>query len=227
MNYIDILNDSRVIEQYGKIDIVNPYPFNHGLKHVTNVCNIMNKLCSVLNIVGEEKEALLVACALHDIGQVDGREEHGKKAMIFTMNTFENELKNNMYYSDILKAIEIHDNACSPESELFYLLVQFCDKMDFSKDRSEDNYREKFRYYCYENIDEIIFIYDDNYFGIDIVTSNIDNFEELFLKENFAKKVINSIDALARKLGRKPIMMNNSKKIEGVFNEKQLSYSAW
>ena len=121
MNYIDILNDSRVIEQYGKIDIVNPYPFNHGLKHVTNVCNIMNKLCSVLNIVGEEKEALLVACALHDIGQVDGREEHGKKAMIFTMNTFENELKNNMYYSDILKAIEIHDNACSPESELFYL----------------------------------------------------------------------------------------------------------
>ena len=227
MNYIDILRDKKVIEQYGKIDVINPYPFNHGLKHVTNVCNIMNKLCDKLNIIGDEKEALLIACALHDIGQVDGREEHGKKAMIFTINNFENELKNNKYYLDILKAIEIHDNVCSFESKMFYLLVQFCDKMDFSKNRLEDNYREKFRYYCYENIDEINFIYDENNFGIDIVTSKIDNFEELFLKENFVKKVINAVDALAHKLERKPIILNNGKKMGGVFDEKQLSYSAW
>ena len=148
-SYIDILNNDKVIENYNKIDAINPYPFNHGLKHVKNVCSIMDKLCDKLNITWEEKDSLLIACALHDIGQVDGREEHWKKAKLFTITHFENELKDLKYYNDILEAIENHDNVCDVNNPLFWILVQFCDKMDFSKDRLEDNYREKFRYYCY------------------------------------------------------------------------------
>ena len=211
MNYIDILNNNKVIENYNKIDDINPYPFNHGLKHVKNVCKIMDKLCSTLDITGEEKEALLIASALHDIGQVDGREEHGRKAKEFLIEKFGSELKNNKYYNDILDAIEYHDNPCNLEFPLFTLLVQFCDKMDFSKDRLEDNYRDKFRYYCYENIDKVDFIYTDDVFGINIITRNIDNFAELFLKENFSKKVINAVLALAQKLNRKPIILNIEK----------------
>lgn len=219
MNYIDILNNDKVIEQYHKIDLVNPYPFNHGLKHVKNVCNIMNKLCDKLNVADDEKEALLIASALHDIGQVDGREEHGKKAMLFTINNFEEQLKNNKYYEDILKSIEVHDNVCNVNNPLFYLLVQFCDKMDFSNERLENHYRDKFRYYCYENIDKIDFIYNDEYFGIDIITSGIDNFEEQFLKENFSKKVVNAVNILAIKLDRKPIIKNNNSIMESVTYE--------
>ena len=48
--------------EYNDIDKINPFPFNHGLKHVKNVCNIMDKLTDILNIAGEEKEALLIAC---------------------------------------------------------------------------------------------------------------------------------------------------------------------
>ena len=209
MNYIDILNNDKVIENYNKIDDINPYPFNHGLKHVKNVCKIMDKLCGTLDITGEEKEALLIASALHDIGQVDGREEHGRKAKEFLIDNFELELKNQPFYNQILGAIEKHDNPCVIENSLFTLLVQFCDKMDFSKDRLEDNYREKFRYYCYENIDNVDFIYDDENFGINIITSNVDNFTELFLNENFSKKVINAVEVLAKKLNRKMIVLNN------------------
>ena len=97
-SYIDILNNNIVIENYNKIDTINPYPFNHGLKHVKNVCNIMDRLCGKLNIVWEEKDALLIACALHDVGQVDGREGHWKKAKLFTISHFGNELKNLKYY---------------------------------------------------------------------------------------------------------------------------------
>ena len=146
---MDILNNDLVIENYGKIDEINPFPFNHGLKHVKNVCEIMNRLCEVLNIDGEKKEALLIASALHDIGQVDGREEHGKKAKEFLIKNFGSELKDNKYYEEILNSIEYHDNPCSIDFPLFTLLVQFCDKMDFSKDRLESNYRDRFRYYCY------------------------------------------------------------------------------
>ena len=73
MNYIDILNDKRVIENYQKVDDINPYPFNHGLKHVKNVCKLMDRLCATLGIDGSEKEALLIAAAIHDVGQSDGR----------------------------------------------------------------------------------------------------------------------------------------------------------
>lgn len=213
MNYIDILNNDKVIENYNKIDNVNPFPFNHGLKHVKNVCNIMDRLCSILCITGEEKEALLIASAFHDIGQVNGREEHGKKAKEFLIENFELELKNIPFYNDILEAIEKHDNPCIIENSLFTLLVQFCDKMDFSKNRLEDNYREKFRYYCYENIDNVDFIYNDETFGINIITSNIDNFTELFLNENFSKKVINAVEVLAKKLNRKMVLLNNGNSI--------------
>lgn len=209
MNYIDILNNNKVIENYNKIDDINPYPFNHGLKHVKNVCKIMDKLCSTLDITGEEKEALLIASALHDIGQVDGREEHGRKAKEFLIDNFELELKDQPFYNQMLEAIEKHDNPCVIENSLFTLLVQFCDKMDFSKDRLEDNYRERFRYYYYENIDNIDFIFDDENFGINIITSNVDNFTELFLNENFSKKVINAVEVLAKKLNRKMIVLNN------------------
>ena len=208
-SYIDILNNDKVIENYNKIDAINPYPFNHGLKHVKNVCCIMDRLCDKLNIIWEEKGALLIACALHDIGQVDGREEHWKKAKLFTISHFENELKDSKYYNDILEAIEKHDNECDINNSLFSLLVQFCDKMDFSKDRLEDNYREKFRYYCYEDINRIDFVFDENNFGIDIITNDVPNFNNVFLGENFPKKVINAVNILALKLNKKPIIKHN------------------
>ncbi len=212
-SYIDILNNDKVIEHYNKIDAINPYPFNHGLKHVKNVCNIMDKLCDKLNITWEEKDSLLIACALHDIGQVDGREEHWKKAKLFTITHFENELKDLKYYNDILEAIENHDNVCDVNNPLFWILVQFCDKMDFSKDRLEDNYKDRFKFCCYENINRIDFIYNIDNFGINIITSNVENFAEMFLKENFSKIVINAVEVLAKKLDRKVIILNNKKPI--------------
>ena len=75
-----------------------------------------------------------------------------------------------------------------------------------------ENYREKFRYYCYENIDRVDFVYNDKEFGINTITSNIDNFDELFLSEKFSKKVINAVDVLAQKLEREITLLNNGRK---------------
>ena len=209
MNYTDILNNSKVIENYNKIDKINVDSFNHGLKHAKNVCKIMDELCNLLEINSEKKEALLIACALHDIGQVNGRKEHGRKSKKFLISNFESELKSNKYYNDMLNAIEYHDDYCDKDFSLFELLVQFTDKMDFSKERLENNYRDKFKYCCYENIDKVDFIYTDDVFGIDILTSNIGNFCELFLKDSFSKKVINAVEVLAEKLNRKSVILNN------------------
>jgi hypothetical protein len=122
-------------------------------------------------------------------------------------------LKDLKYYNDILEAIENHDNVCDVNNPLFWILVQFCDKMDFSKDRLEDNYKDRFKFCCYENINRIDFIYNIDNFGINIITSNVENFAEMFLKENFSKIVINAVEVLAKKLDRKVIILNNKKPI--------------
>ena len=210
-SYKDILQNKQVIAGYEKIDAINPYPFNHGLKHINNVCKIASRLCDKLGVDEEIRNAVLIACALHDIGQVDGREEHGKKSKNFALKYFENELKTNKYFNDILSAIEMHDNTCNTKNSLFTLIVQFCDKMDFSKERLEKNYREKFRYYCYEDIIKIDFIYSKTLFGINIITNKIDNFIEMFLHENFPKKVFNAVEVLALKLGKKSVYKHNGK----------------
>lgn len=115
----------------------------------------MDNLCNTLGIADDEKEALLIAAAIHDIEQVDGRVEHGRKAKEILINNFSNDLVTNRYYPDLLKAIEYHDYRCTTECPLFTVLVQFCDKMDFTKNRLEDNYRKKFRYFVYEDINSI------------------------------------------------------------------------
>lgn len=216
MNYLDVLNDEEVVNRYNAIDEINPYPFNHGLKHVKNVCNIMNRLCDILNISGGEKEALLIACALHDIGQVDGREEHGKKSKLFTIDRFGNELETNNYYDEILNAIEKHDNPCDASNTLFCLLVQFCDKMDFTRDRLENNCREKHGYIVYEEINEVEFIYNEKEFGINLLTSDKKDFEDLFFSPDrkFVGKVINAVNALAEKLERNPVIQHNGNTLD-------------
>lgn len=213
MNYIDVLNDKKVIDCYNKIDEVNQYPFNHGLKHIKNVCKIMDKLTDSLGIDGEEKGALLIACSLHDIGQVDGRKCHGKKAKQFVIDNYSDVLGNNKYYKDILFAIEIHDYDGNPEESLFSVLVKFCDKMDFTKDRLEDDYMERFGYCCFQEISDINFINDDTYFGIDIITDDVDTFEDDFFSYEFTGKVFNCVDLLALKLNKDSIVKHNGKEI--------------
>jgi HD superfamily phosphodiesterase len=212
--YKDILNNEFVINEYKKIDDINPYPFNHGLKHVKNVCSVMEKITDILNIEGEEKEALLIAAALHDIGQADGRDNHGLKARKIVEKEFINELKENKYCDDILNAIENHDQSFNVDYPLFTILVQFADKMDFTKNRLEDDWKEKFdKEYYWAERNDIEFIYNEEYFGINILANKVENEMQRFYDENFSQKVIAAVKTLAKKLELKPVIKINGNEI--------------
>ena len=139
------------------------------------------------------------------------REKHGTKSKEFIISELNNELKENMFYEDILESIDKHSDINEENLSLFCLLVQFADKADFSKYRLEDNYREKFRYLCYEEINQLDLIYTDEEFGINIITNDVENFDEQFLNEGHPKKVIKVTKNLANKLNRKPVIMHNGK----------------
>ena len=133
----------------------------------------------------------------------------GKTSKIFIQKNFANELNNNIYYDDILESIEKHSDIYDENLSDFCILIQFCDKVDFSKYRLEDNYREKFRYYCYEEISNIEFIYNETIFGINIITEKSENFEKNLWSEKHPYKVKRVVESLAEKLNRKPVIMHN------------------
>ena len=211
MNYKDILNNEKVIQIYKQIDLINPSAFDHGTKHVNNVCKIMNNLCNTLKIDKDEKEALLIACALHDLGRGEGKEKHGFRAKEYTIKEFGEQLHLNPYYNDIIESIEHHSHIDNNDLSFFSILVQFVDKMDFTKNRMVDNYRERFRYYCYEDINEIKIIYTSTDFGINILTNDIEDFKTQLMKESFPGKAFKMVIKLASKLNRNPVIQHNGK----------------
>lgn len=195
-----ILNDRKVIDEYKKIDAQNNFPFNHGLQHIKNVVKIMEKITVMLNITGSKKQNLLIACALHDIGQVNGRENHALKAKLFSKDY----LKNKISETDlniILSAIEKHDQETDLDKLSFFInLVCFADKMDFSKRRLEKDYEKNFGHLIYGDIVDINFKYTDNCLKIIITTNGVNKAKELLEERNFFHKVINSSISISKKL---------------------------
>ena len=162
---IDILNDKKIAAFYHEVDKQNKVPFSHGHKHVRNVYHIMEKLCDAFHISNMEREALLIAAALHDVGQVTGRDNHGFKSMEFSREyllQYKDELGE--YYDLILLAIEHHSSKDDmQEYPLFVQMLRFADKMDFTSERLEDNYRDRFDYFISEDISDVNFSYGDTF----------------------------------------------------------------
>jgi HD superfamily phosphodiesterase len=201
INYKQILEDKIIIDEYKKIDAQNKYPFNHGLQHIKNVCEIMNKLCDALDIIGIEKDSLLIACALHDIGQVNGRENHGIKAKEYAVDYLKNSIDNLDYYNKILNAIADHDKKQELDKlPMFTNLVCFADKMDFSKKRLEKDYEKTFGHIVYEDVEDVDFEYNNTKFILKIKTNGIADAQMLLMERNFFHKVINATIAIAKKM---------------------------
>lgn len=200
ITYKSILSDQKVIDEYAKIDAQNIYPFSHGLQHAANVAEIVGKLADILGIVDNQKQYLQIACALHDIGQTIGRENHELRAKLFSQEYLQNEIPK-AGLDEILLAIEKHDQETDlDELSLFTNLVCFADKMDFSQKRLEKDYEKKFDYLIYSDIVDINFEYDKDCFKILITTNKISNAIELLEERSFFKKVIKSGIAMSKKL---------------------------
>lgn len=198
MNKIDsnyILNDSEILEMYERIDKVNEVPFSHGLKHIKNTIKLADKLAKVFSFDNREREILKVCEALHDIGQVDGRDNHGFKSAIFAKKY----LSKFNYYTN--EEIEMICSAISTHSEkkdfnklenTYSWFLLFIDKMDFSFKRLENNSLEKFGYLIYNDIKDLHFELENNIFKIYIElidNPKIVNSDNIFDDPGFMQKL--------------------------------------
>ena len=188
----ELLNDKIILEIYGEIDKVNKFSSSHGIKHIKNTIALAERIEDVFNLSQKNRIMIETSLVLHDIGQLDGRIDHGKRSKYFAKNFLpsknvfdKNELK--IIYS----AIENHDE-CAKLSKLktnIDWFVNLIDKFDFSKDRLEDNYKERHKYSIYEEVDHLDFNLKDNVFNVDIkvVDNSKVKIEDLFDRVLFSK----------------------------------------
>ena len=166
--------------------------------------------------------------ALHDIGQIDGRADHGKRSRTFAEYYLpQKNIFTKQELEIIYSAIENHDE-CSNFSKLnsgIDWFVNLIDKLDFSKNRLEDNYLEKHSYSVYQEIDHLDFNLSKEKFEINIVKVDGSNakIEELFERVLFTK-CINVYQKFCEKFGLEPAMKFDGKEIGfGMLNKEHLA----
>lgn len=226
-----LLTDRRVLDKYEAIDKVNPYPLSHGMKHIHNTVALVDKLAPLFDLSERETEILKICEIMHDLGQVDGRENHGLKTSIFARDLLSktqgeeggNDLSQKEI-DEICSAIATHDEKedYSKLENKFSYLVNFIDKMDFSKNRLEDDSFERFGYLVYDDIDRLDFEKKGNEFYIKIVSVSkpkIISETNLFARD-FFNKVVKTAKMFCKHFNLKLKIYLDDKELDiGLFNE--------
>lgn len=156
--YKQILNSKYFKETYALIEeMKKDFPVNHGFIHINNVVNNAKNICDFFNYDSYKKELLLIACLLHDIGYLKGRDEHplngGKLAKEYLESL---NLLTIQEIEIITKAISNHGGKLLSDYENDISLgLILADKMDFSKIRYSNDVNKYPKVEAFLNIEEI------------------------------------------------------------------------
>ena len=213
MKYNDILNSDYFKNTYKKIEeMKKDFPVNHGFIHIENVVENAKRLALTFNLNIKQKELLLIACLLHDIGYLEGREDHAGNGAILAEHYLK---KNNFNREDIVIICNAIRNHGGKKFEDFVDPVSMClaiaDKLDFISKRYNLSMLEENKAKVFSNILDSVLEYKDNQIILKIFV-NREFVESLFQKENYFIKLNNLLMILERKF------LCNSK-IEYIINE--------
>ncbi|MCX8074196.1 MAG: HD domain-containing protein [Clostridia bacterium] len=196
IDYKQILEDQEIIDELRKIDDHSNSSYNHGIRHAKHVVDIMKKLIVLLNIEKPESEYLLIACTLHDIGQVYGSDNHSMKSREFAQKYLKNKV-DEQWISKILSSLETHHQRENLDNlPLFNHLVLFADKIDFTCRRLEKGITDAFE----NHITGVDFKIENNIFKV-MITSDKEVTAINFLNDfEYSIKIIDRIQQFASKL---------------------------
>ena len=138
MNSNDIKNSSFYYEAYSKIEeMKKDFPVNHGFVHVDHVVSFCDKLSFCFNLNKHEKELLVTAALLHDIGYLNGRDNHAHNSGVLAKEY----LTSTHNYTDedieiICSTISHHGGKTEGDySSLLDVCIILADKLDFIASR--------------------------------------------------------------------------------------------
>ena len=79
MNYLDILQDREIVAIYNQIDIQKQAePRHYGIIHTLSTIEYAKQLAECFSLTDHEKRLLYIACALHNVGHLNGKSLHAQ-----------------------------------------------------------------------------------------------------------------------------------------------------
>lgn len=142
MNYLDILQDKEIIAILNQIDVLKQdLPRYFGMQHTLNTIEYANQLAVCFDLTKHERELLLIACALHNIGHLNGKNLHAQTGAEMAKTYLK---KYNFSTKDINTVGSAIRSHVGKKNDDFYNSVSAClilaDKMDFGATRIKPNF---------------------------------------------------------------------------------------
>jgi len=200
MKYNDILNSDYFKNTYKKIEkIKKDFPVNHGFIHIENVVRNAKRLVLTFNLNAKQEELLLIACLLHDVGYLKGRDEHASNGAILAKKYL---IQNGFNREDIKLICDAIKNHGGKKHEDFIEPISMClviaDKIDFISSRYNSLMLEENKAKVFSNVLDTILEYNNDQIVLKIfVNKEFDKY--LFENEKHCIKLNNMLINLEKR----------------------------
>ena len=201
MNYIDIVNSNYFKQTYSKIEeLKKDFPVNHGFIHINNVINNCKRLAITFNLTAKETHLLLVAAALHDIGYLNGRDDHAYNGSILVKDVLKEWDFNTKDINIISNAIKNHGGKNESNYEdIISICLIISDKLDFIQTRYDKSKLTEEHLKTFPNITDTYLDYKNNQITLNIVVNTLFSVET-FNSSDYVHKLNTFLDLLSKKL---------------------------
>ena len=201
----DILKIYKEIENRENKD--GGYAF-HNYEHVQNVCKIVEKILTDLNFEENTIYKCKIACLLHDVGVLQGKEGHAQRSYEYSKKFFKD---NNILFEDleiVLNAIKNH-NSHFESNNIIVLSIILADKLDITKTRITQAGTKIKGNRQYQHIEKIIINIKNNEMIVNFITDGNIDIEEAN-EYYFTSKVFKAIESFSKKMDlRHYVLMDN------------------
>ncbi|MGL5677318.1 MAG: HD domain-containing protein [Cellulosilyticaceae bacterium] len=210
--YEEVLGDEKIIKIYEQIEEVEAMTkgsSHHGMMHVTNVAALVALLLSKLGYDEAFIEEVKIAAILHDVGALEGKENHAERGYLFAKRYLEEKGIVLEYEDRVLEAIKNHSEGFE-STDMIVLALILGDKLDIKNTRlAKEGYNIKgMRQLQY--IKDIVVDIERGFLEVQFICADeIDKAElETFY---FLKKVAKAIQAFAKQVNVIPRVFLNDK----------------
>lgn len=170
----------------------------HNLDHVKNVSEIAEKILEDLNFDEDAIYKCKIACLLHDVGALQGKEGHTERSYEYAKKLFEDK---KWIFKDseiILEAIRNHSAGFETDN-IIALAIILADKLDIKKTRISEAGKQVEGNRQYGHIEDILISIENNVLSINFITDGNMILEEVN-NYYFTAKVFKAVAAFSKKL---------------------------
>ena len=208
-----ILNDEYInglYDEVTKFEELDVYAqAHHNLIHVRNVIFTVETVLKKLGYDDEFIEEAKIGALLHDIGCIEGKENHANRSYNIAKEYFK---KNNIklkYHDLVLEAIKNHSEGFDSDN-MMTLSIIFADKLDVKYDRLTTKGHDIEGVRQIKHIKDIKIDITEEVLKVDFITNEYIDIKELEEEYYFLPKVFKSIRSFAKKINlESSINLNN------------------